>query len=123
MLRFKTIFAALALIAVSAAPAAAQADKRNFFVVNATNYPIKFVGVNPPGDEVWNENEVEGTLAHGGIIKVVFGEEHKGCTWNIKVTWADDNTSSFFRNLDLCKVSVVALRYNRQTDTASYASK
>lgn len=61
MLKFAMAAAAIALMS---AAALAQTDKRNFFVVNATNDRIKFVGVNPPGDEVWNENELEGTLAH-----------------------------------------------------------
>ena len=40
------------------------ADDRDFTLVNATGYPIKFLGVNPPGDNVWNENELSGILAN-----------------------------------------------------------
>lgn len=99
-----------------------QADERNFALVNATGYAIKFVGVNPPGDNVYNENELSGTLNDGGRIDVKFTGADKGCVWNMKVIWADDNTSSFFRNLDLCKINTVTLKYNRATDTASYVT-
>lgn len=98
------------------------ADNRDFGVINATGYPIKFLGVNPPGDENWNENELSGTLADGAQTMVKFSGADKGCTWNIKVTWADDNSSSIFRGLDLCTINNVTLKYNRASDTASYTT-
>lgn len=38
------------------------------------------------------------------------------------VTYADDNSNSYWRDIDLCTVSVVTIRYNRATDrsTASF---
>ena len=98
------------------------ADDRDFTLVNATGYPIKFLGVNPPGDNVWNENELSGILANGARIKVKFSGADKGCTWNVKVTWADDNTSSFFRGLNLCTINTVTLKYDKSSDTASYTT-
>jgi len=103
-------------------PALALADDRDFVVVNSTGYPIKFLGVNAPGDNVWNENELSGVLADGAKTQVTFSGADKGCTWNMKVTWADDNTSSIFRNLNLCKIETVTLKYNRKTDEASYTT-
>ena len=38
----------------------------------------------------------------------------------MKVTWADDNSSSIFKGLDLCKINTVTLKYNKATDVASY---
>lgn len=102
------------------AATSAFADDRDFTIINSTGYPIKFIGVNPPGDNVYNENELNGTLADGKTVNVKFSGADKGCTWNMKVTWADDNTSSFFNNMDLCKISKVTLKYNKSTDTASY---
>ena len=99
------------------------ADDRDFTIINATGYPIKFIGVNPPGDEVWNENELGKVLTDGDSIAVKFSGADKGCTWNIKVIWADDNTSSIFRSLNLCEINSVTLKYNRATDTASYTTK
>jgi hypothetical protein len=98
------------------------ADDRDFGVINQTGYPIKFLGVNPPGDEKWNENELDRTLGDGAKINVKFSGADKGCTWNIKVTWADDNTSSYFRNLNLCEINNVTLKYNKKTDEASYTT-
>ena len=40
----------------------------------------------------------------------------------LNITWADDNTSSYFRGLNLCTINVVTLKYNRSSDTASYTT-
>jgi hypothetical protein len=101
----------------------AFADDRDFTIVNDTGYPIKFLGVNAPGDSVYNENELSGVLNDGSSFKVKFSGADKGCTWNIKVTWADDNSSSFFSGLNLCTIETVTLKYDRKSDTASYVAK
>jgi len=99
----------------------ASADDRNFTVVNNTGYPIKGLFVNPPGDNVFNENELSSVLAEGGSFAVKFSGADKGCTWNIKVTWTD-NSSSIFRNLDLCTINNVFLKYDKASDTSSYTT-
>ena len=116
----RRLFAAAAVGFMVVGSAAFAADERDFTIVNSTGYPIKFIGINPPGDEVWNENELNGIMGDGSTVNVKFSGADKGCVWNMKVTWADDNTSSYFRNMNLCKISNVELKYNRQTDTASY---
>ena len=113
------LFTALALSAVLFAYPAAAADDRDFTVVNATGYDIKGLFINPPGDNVFNENELSGTLGNGNKFDVKFTAADKGCTWNMKVTWTD-NSSSIFRGLDLCKINTVTLKYNKATDEASY---
>ena len=110
-----------ALIALVLLSTQSMADDRNFVLVNETGYTLIFVGVNPPGDNNFNENELSGPLRHGGRLPVTFTGADRGCVWNIKVTW-DDNSSSFFRGLNLCTINTVYLRYNRSTDTASYVT-
>lgn len=110
------IVAALVLVFASFS---AHADDRNFTLINGTGYDIKGVFINPPGDNVFNENELKGVLGDGNKFDVKFTGADKGCTWNMKITWTDDS-SSIFRGLDLCKISNVTLKYNKATDTASY---
>ena len=118
----KKVIAGLFLFVAVVIGSAAMADDRDFTIVNATGYPIKFLGVNPPNDNVFNENELSSVLGNGNQFKVKFSGADKGCTWNIKVTWADDNSSSIFRGLDLCTINNVTLKYNRASDTASYTT-
>jgi hypothetical protein len=122
-MRVKKVIAGVFLfVAVMFGSAVDAADQRDFTIVNATGYPIKFLGVNEPSDPVYNENELSGILGNGASFKVKFSNADKGCSWNIKVTWADDNTSSIFKGLDLCKINTVTLKYNKQTDVASYTT-
>jgi hypothetical protein len=114
---------AIVVAAATLLSSASRADDRDFIIVNSTGYPIKFIGVNPPGDNEWTENELGGVLKDGDNIKVRFNQTHKGCAWNVKVTWADDNTSSIFRGLDLCKIEVMTLRYDKASDKASYTTR
>src|SRR5258705_181430 len=112
----------LALIATAAAaataPALAQrqsaddtqwitaraADERNFTIVNGTGYEISFIGVNPPGDNDFGENELGSGLANGGSVYVKFNGADKGCFWNIKVKWTGYAEQVFFEGLDLCSI-------------------
>ncbi len=118
----KNVWIGIMAAAVMVFSSVSFADDRDFAVVNATGYPVKFLGVNPPGDSVWNENDLSGILPDGGRVNVKFSGADKGCTWNIKVTWADDNTSSFFRGLNLCTINTVTLQYERNTDRAFYTT-
>ena len=119
----KKVIAGLVLfVAVVIGSTVNAADQRDFTIVNATGYPIKFLGVNEPKDNVWNENELSSILGNGASFKVKFSNADKGCTWNIKVTWADDNTSSIFKGLNLCTINTVTLKYNKASDEASYTT-
>ena len=119
----KKVIAGLVLfVAVVIGSTVNAADQRDFTIVNATGYPIKFLGVNEPNDPVYNENELSSILGNGASFKVKFSNADKGCTWNIKVTWADDNTSSIFKGLNLCTINTVTLKYNKASDEASYTT-
>jgi hypothetical protein len=118
---FTRFAVALATLVFLAWGGTASADDRNFTVVNNTGYPIKGLFVNPPGDNVFNDNELSAVLAEGASFAVKFSGADKGCTWNIKVTWTD-NSSSIFRNLDLCTINNVFLKYDKASDTASYTT-
>jgi hypothetical protein len=112
---------AILVMAMMATPVGA--DDRNFTLVNATGYAIKFVGVNPPGDNNWDENELSGIFRNGARIDIKFTGADRGCVWNLRVVWVEDDSASLFRNLNLCEINVVTLRYNRATDTASYTTE
>jgi hypothetical protein len=96
------------------------ADQRDVTVVNGTGYGIKFLGFNNPGDDDWSDNELGGDLADGGSIYVKFNTADKGCKWNFKIEWADPGYPGvLWRDIDLCSVDVITLRYDRATDKTS----
>jgi hypothetical protein len=104
----------LALTAAFSLPTAAQ-DARNFTIVNETGYEISFIGVNPPGDNDFGDNELSSGLADGQSVYVKFNNADKGCTWNIKVKWTGYSEQVFFEGVDLCNITTARLRYDRDT--------
>ena len=100
------------------------ADERNVTVVNGTGYGIKFLGFNNPGDNDWSDNELSSVLTDGNSVYVKFNTEDEGCKWNIRVDWADAGYPGvLWRNVDLCKIDVITLKYDRNTDTTSFTAK
>jgi hypothetical protein len=104
----------LAIAAATSLPALA-ADERNFTIVNGTGYEISFIGVNPPGDNDFGENELGSGLADGGSVYIKFNGADQGCIWNIKVKWTGYSEQVFFEGLDLCKIEKATLQYDRDT--------
>jgi len=101
-------------IAAMLLPARA-ADERDFTIVNGTGYELSFIGVNPPGDNDFGDNELGSGLADGGSVLVKFNGADKGCFWNIKVKWTGYAEQVFFEGLDLCSITTVTLQYERES--------
>jgi len=96
------------------------ADDRNVTVVNGTGYGIKFLGFNNPGDNDWSDNELNSVLGNGASVYVKFGTGDKGCVWNFKIEWADPGYPGvLWQNVDLCKINLIVLKYDRDTDKTS----
>src|SRR5437868_4859588 len=85
--------------------ASAYAVDRNVTFVNQTGRDIEFLGFNPPGDEVWNDNEIGDVLGNGDTEYVKFNQADRGCSWNIKITFADDKSSVRLNAIDLCTIA------------------
>jgi hypothetical protein len=110
----------VAAVAMLTASTTYAADERNVTVVNGTGYSIKFLGFNNPGDNDWSDNELGGVLADGGSVYVKFNNADKGCVWNFRISWADPGYPDvLWRNVDLCKVDKLTLRYDRASDKTS----
>jgi hypothetical protein len=98
-------------------------NSRDLKVVNSTGYPIKYFSINQPGDKAWSENELSAVLKDKEKFTMTFEGAGKGCTWNIKVMWADNNSSSIYKGVDLCKIKVLAIKYDRKTDTPTFTAE
>ena len=110
----RKLLLSVAIAATMSLPASA-ADERNFTIVNGTGYEISFIGVNPPGDNDFGENELGSGLADGGSVFVKFNGADKGCFWNIKVKWTGYAEQVFFEGLDLCTITKATLQYDRES--------
>jgi hypothetical protein len=111
------------MLALTAMSGALAEDQRNVNVVNATGYGIKFLGFNNPGDNDWSDNELGSVLRNGQSVYVKFNTADQGCVWNFKIEWADPGYPGvLWHDVDLCKISVLKLHYNRANDTTSYSA-
>jgi hypothetical protein len=119
----KSFFFALAVAALSVTSTFA-ADERNVTVVNGTGYGIKFLGFNNPGDNDWSDNELGSVLANGSDVYVKFNTADKGCKWNIRIDWADAGYPGvLWKDVDLCSIETLTLKYDRASDTTSFLAK
>jgi hypothetical protein len=100
------------------------ADERNVTIYNATGYGIKFIGVNTPDDDEFDENEISEVLKDGDSVFVKFNEADDGCVWNIKVEWAMGGYPGvILRDVNLCTVSGIRLLYDNATGVTSYQTR
>lgn len=122
----KILLATLAIAFAAVTVPALAADERNVSVVNETGYDIKLLGFNGPDDglEEW-DNELSSPLKNGASTYVTFEEEEDGCVWNIKVAWVgySESESVYWKNVNLCRMNVLRLRYDRNTDKTSFIAE
>jgi len=122
----RVIFGLVILFAMLAGTSTFAADERNVYVINGTGYGIKFLGFNTPDDDEWDDNELgdNAVLPNANGVYVKFNGEDDGCVWNIRISWADPGYSDvMWRDVDLCKISEITLKYNRDTDVTSFTAK
>jgi hypothetical protein len=101
-------------------PAQAQTAKQNFTLVNRTGYELGELYVAPARTNAWGRDVLgKSTIEDGDSAEITFNNNTPGCLWDIKVVYTDDDSSALWRNIDLCRISTITIRYNRNTDVTS----
>ena len=119
----KKAFCAALLMSALAAPAFAGDAKQDFTLVNKTGYELNAVYVSPGHADDWGDDVLgRDTLDDGNFAEIKFHRAAKTCEWDLKVTYTVDGSSAVWHDIDLCTVSKITIRYNKNTDktTASY---
>jgi|ERR1041385_1336826 hypothetical protein len=122
----RLVFGLVVLFAIVVVTKSFAADQRNVYVINGTGYGIKFLGFNTPDDDEWDENELgdNAVLPNGNGVYVKFNEADDGCVWKFRISWADPGYPDvLWRDVNLCEISEITLKYNRNTDTTSFVGK
>ncbi len=120
-MRRMVFLAAAPLAALFALPS--QAVDRNVSFINETGRDIAFVGFNPPGDEDWNDNETGDLLESGDDEYVKFNPADHGCTWNIRVVYADDESAVRLDGIDLCVIADITLYDDGDSGETTYETE
>jgi hypothetical protein len=114
-----SLFSFAALVG-GASLASAEEAKQDFELVNKTGYDISHVYVSPMKTDDWEEDVLgKDVLSDGDAWDIKFSRSTKTCKWDLKVVYADDSSSAYWRGVDLCKVGKITVRYNRKSDTTS----
>jgi hypothetical protein len=107
--------AALASIATSA-----QANGLDFKLINDTGYDINSVYLDPNASDSWTDDVMtDDILADGTGVAINFVGDHDSCLWDLKVDWTEDYPSTVWTGLNLCSISTVTLKYNRDSDVTT----
>ncbi len=107
-------------LTVSFGSAHAAEAKQDFKLVNKTGYEIKSVFVSPTKSDDWQEDVLgKDTFADGEAWDIKFHRSTSACKWDLKVVYSDDDSSAVWKNIDLCEVEKITIKYNRSTDTTS----
>lgn len=116
--------AILSKVAVAAAAlfvlhGAAQAGQQDFTIVNKTGYPLKHIYVSESDNEKWDEDVLgRDVLNDGEYFDINFAKADKTCKWDMKVIY-DDGESAVWQDLNLCQISKLTLRWNKNTGVTS----
>lgn len=113
-------FASLLAFAGLMTPAAAQEARQDFNLVNRTGHDISEVYVSPSKSDDWEEDVLgDDELEDGDSTTIRFKRATRTCMWDLKVVYSDDDSSAIWKDIDLCRVSKITIRYNRSSDTTS----
>jgi hypothetical protein len=92
----------------AAAPAAGQAQQ-NFTLVNNTGHIVMTLNVSPSNENAWGPDILgTDTLANGQTASVSFSRGQEQCTWDIRATYDDGDTTDA-RGVNLCQIATVTL--------------
>ena len=96
---------------------------QDFTLVNKTGYVLDQVYVSPANSNDWEEDVLgQDTMGDGDVVPIHFSRNATGCEWDLKVVYADDDSSAVWSNIDLCSVSKITIRWNKSSGetTAQY---
>lgn len=97
----------------------AMAGSQDFTIVNKTGYALKHIHVSETNNNSWDEDILgRDILNDGEYFEVQFGKAEKTCKWDMKVTY-DDNSTAVWEGLNLCQISKLTLRWNKNTGVTS----
>ena len=54
---------------------------------------------------------------------IKFDEDDDGCVWNIRVDWQSYDEAVLWKNVNLCKMTALRLRYDPGTKTTSFLAE
>jgi hypothetical protein len=102
----RTFWIAGALVAAAVATAA-YAAQQDFTLTNHTGHVIMTLNVSPSNENHWGPDILgRDVLGDGEAAQVTFDRDEEQCSWDIRVTY-DDNDTNDLRGINLCETTEV----------------
>jgi hypothetical protein len=110
----------LAFASILPGLAAAQQARQDFVLSNRTGYELSEIYVSPTKSDDWQDDVLgQDTLENGQRVHIRFKRATTTCRWDLKVVYKVDDSSAVWRDINLCEVENITIRYNKSTDTTT----
>ena len=97
----------------------AAAGQQDFTLINSTGYTLNEVYVSPSKINDWEEDVLDvDILKDGQRTEIAFDRKTDACLWDLKVVY-DDGESAEWDAINLCKISVANISYDRKSGDTS----
>lgn len=103
-------------------PTLASAAPQDFNLTNSTGYEIKSVYISAHSSNDWEEDVMgSDVLANGGSVEIHFpGGRGETCDWDLKVVYSvDDSTAEWTDGFDLCTITSIDIKWDKDTNVTS----
>ncbi|MBF0161063.1 MAG: hypothetical protein HQL88_02140 [Magnetococcales bacterium] len=108
-----------AVIAAGMSTLAWASADQDFRLRNATGYTIDKVFVSASHRESWGSDVLgQDVLDDGESVNIRFHRDTETCEWDLQVVYTDGE-SAYWRDIDLCSVSKITIRWNRSSGDTS----
>lgn len=113
------IFAGLVTLLCGMTGSAVLAGDADFTLVNQTGYDLREVYISPANRNSWGRDRLGKDTLDDKKSRLFTFSDNANCVQDLKVVFDDDDSVSIWKNLDLCEINKLTIRYNRRTDTAT----
>ena len=100
-------------------PIAVNAGDADFTLVNGTGIDIAEIYISAANRNSWGRDRLGKSTLDNGKSRLFEFSDSANCNQDIKVVFDDDAGEVIWKNLDLCEINKLTLRYNRSTKTVT----
>ncbi len=106
-------------VAASLAAGASFAADADFMLVNKTGSAIRQVYVSGAQKDQWGDNRIDATsVFENNKLRFVKFSDAAACKRDVKAVF-EDASEATWKNIDVCSVDKLSLRYDRGTGTGT----
>jgi len=113
----KSVKSGLRFLGLAAAliPTFVSAGDADFTLVNRTGYTLREIYLSPTTRESWGRDRMGDEVLENGKARLFKFSDKASCNQDLKVVFDDDASTVVWKDIDLCSLEKITIRYNRRT--------